>query len=1753
MSIYQITILGKNGEKTPVQIDTQSGQAVHIQAEGGEQFQLIDPENAGTGPENITVIRHGDDLYIAFEGETEANPSLVIDGYYNSHTNGNLVVGLHENGQIYPYVPETAAKVDAIHALADGAVAHEALGGEIAMIPAFIPPWSGGLAGVGVPVWAGLGLLAAGGIAAAAGGGGGGHGSSPAPAPAPAGPEVNLEPAPASVNEGVGSVTYTVKLNQAAAADTTVDWQVTAGTGITADDFAANASSLPSGTVTIAKGQQTAVFTVPIQNDSVYEGAETYTVTLSNPSAGVSLGSSKSTTTTIYDNGAIDANGTSGTPAAPSNPTPADLNKVGQDDDRPYAIIEQNQSVNEGDGNQTVTYTVKLVDAQGQEISSVAADTAVNIIANQGQNDSAALNSDYTLQTPSVTFTKGNYAAQTVTVAIQSDDIYEGKESYTLSVKSADGNSRVDASGAKGATTVTTNIFDDGTTDGTRSTYSAGNDDDRPTIGIEASRSVNEGVGKVEYSLNLSNATSQDSTVTLYFAGTGSNPADAGDISGLNALQAANPNVTITSYDASSGAITLTIPHGNLDTNHSVKFYLPIVNDSVYEGKESYTLTLDASNSIGLKGVTTGKGSVETNIYDNGTTDGSTPANTAADPNNPNNSAGQDDDRPVVSLTSDASVNEGIGQVHYTLELNKTSTTDTKVTLQVDTASLSHPTNQDDFDISHNSKVESFDPATGIVVVKVPAGEQSVDFALGIAHNTEYEGKEQYNLKITKVESQGEDISLHAISSAAHTVHTTIVDDGSNPSGNTNPANNTPANSLVDDRPTVAISADRADNEAAGNASYTLTFSEAPVYGSHVELQFAGFTDNKTTAADIDDIGGLQALQQANPNLSNISYDAAAGTIAFDVAAGTKTNTVQFNLPIKDDTVYEGGESYTLTVKSASHTKAITQNTVTGQIWDNGTPDGTHVDSTSNDDRTVTVGNVSNQVAEGGKLTNQILTITASEEPYQYKFTINGTEQTIGNNALLNVDATYPLPVGGGSETFKITGYQWTAPNAKGGKGTAAITFEYASSVQDHSNATLSESNGIKKFLDTIKVEADLPNGHKISSNDTAIQIGILDSQPTAVDDNAALSETDSNGSIQTASGNVITGDANHANQGQDTIPDRDAKITQVEFNNVTHSVDVSNGLDIDTTNMNGQKTGTLHINADGSYTYTPTGILQSDEVANYNFKYTVVDKDGSDGMANLTIKLTGTNSAPEAHTMPDTDPNFSSQYSFEEDSSSTRLPAAAPNSHTFNLQDGTDKEDASSQLTYIAKEKGFTFANQDNSVSYTAAYQGQTASNGVTTYTWKVQDDAHSNYAGIITMTSKGLVTIVEEAARNSTSLFNALAEGDKANIPITYRMQDSEGQFSSEATQFIQVKGVNDRAYLSGNQLTILAVEDKQADHTIRIRDDDHNQNSIVVYDKDGRPTIFEAGVTADIAGKYGTYHLTASDGAGGVDLQGGYEVDSDNTAVKALSPNGDLNQLYDPLNVVSIDGNEHLIGSGSNQKVTGITLTASQAHVDNGLQALDAADSNSAVNSPADANVVSYHSLTDANLNLGDGNDVLYSHISGTGNISSNTHIDLGAGDDYYYAQTGTLSGTTTINGGTGDDTIAFAHDVSFNGTLSIDGGAGKDTLILGNDARIDGTSINMANIEVIDTRYGENRANQVTITEKALKGNGVDTLHVYGGDAGDTITFRMDDAAAAQAAMASKHIDHGAATYTYTDSTLGTITIVDELNIGINIVG
>ncbi|WP_243645973.1 putative Ig domain-containing protein, partial [Volucribacter psittacicida] len=147
------------------------GETLTIKASKNVNYQLID-DQTGVAPQKIIAKRVGNDLQILLENGDQV-PDIVITDYYTDTTaeSTNLLVGQHENGKVYVYVPTSGEKADAISVLLNNQAEPQVLGGDE----------RDGAFWVFSPWWL-LALIPVAGIAIAAGSGGGSGSSNDAPA-----------------------------------------------------------------------------------------------------------------------------------------------------------------------------------------------------------------------------------------------------------------------------------------------------------------------------------------------------------------------------------------------------------------------------------------------------------------------------------------------------------------------------------------------------------------------------------------------------------------------------------------------------------------------------------------------------------------------------------------------------------------------------------------------------------------------------------------------------------------------------------------------------------------------------------------------------------------------------------------------------------------------------------------------------------------------------------------------------------------------------------------------------------------------------------------------------------------------------------------------------------------------------------------------------------------------------------------------------------------------------------------------------------------------------------------------------------------------------------------------------------------------------------------------------------------------------------------------------------------------------------
>ena len=207
-----------------------------------------------------------------------------------------------------------------------------------------------------------------------------------------AGPAAAVTPtvgiADASGTEGDGDIAFTVTLDSAGTDTVTVDYATSNGTA-DGDDYTAT-----SGTLTFDAGTTIGTITVPISDDDVNEGDETFTVTLSNAS-GATLGTASAT-------------GTIRNRYTPTVSISGGGGKEGDDDAIAFAVSLGRAA--------TATVTIDYATSNG----------------------SATAGDDYTATSGTLSFAAGE-TGKTVSVPIADDNENESDETFTVTLSNASG------------------------------------------------------------------------------------------------------------------------------------------------------------------------------------------------------------------------------------------------------------------------------------------------------------------------------------------------------------------------------------------------------------------------------------------------------------------------------------------------------------------------------------------------------------------------------------------------------------------------------------------------------------------------------------------------------------------------------------------------------------------------------------------------------------------------------------------------------------------------------------------------------------------------------------------------------------------------------------------------------------------------------------------------------------------------------------------------------------------------------------------------------------------------------------------------------------------------------------------------------------------------------------------------------------------------------------------------------------------
>ncbi len=291
-----------------------------------------------------------------------------------------------------------------------------------------------------------------------------------------------------SVNEGAGSITFTVSLSHAGAQPVSVDYAAVSGSASVPGDVLAGASAL-AGNLVFAPGETSRTITHAVVNDNVFEGAEDFRIVLSNasPNAVIADGSG---TGTIADNG-----GGGG----------------GTDNDTPSVSIAVAPAAMAEDAAGVLTYTVTLSNPS-------KSDTTVSYTLG-GSADA----SDYSSTATGTLVIPAGSLTASFSVDPTADAIFENAESVVATLTGATTQGTALALGAPATGTIV-------------------DDDAAPAFSI-ADVTVDESAGTITFTVSKTGSSALTSTVDFAVApGTAGTPGDySGTLAGTLSF---GPSVT---------------------------------------------------------------------------------------------------------------------------------------------------------------------------------------------------------------------------------------------------------------------------------------------------------------------------------------------------------------------------------------------------------------------------------------------------------------------------------------------------------------------------------------------------------------------------------------------------------------------------------------------------------------------------------------------------------------------------------------------------------------------------------------------------------------------------------------------------------------------------------------------------------------------------------------------------------------------------------------------------------------------------------------------------------------------------------------------------------------------------------------------------------------------------------------------------------------------------------------------------------
>jgi glucose/arabinose dehydrogenase/ribosomal protein L35AE/L33A len=374
--------------------------------------------------------------------------------------------------------------------------------------------------------------------------------------PTPQPGSLHLSGATYNVNENQGTATITVARAGGSEGSVTVNYATSNGTATAGSDY-----TTATGTLTFAAGEISKSFTIPIINDTLVEGNETITITLSSAGGGATLGSPATATLTIVSDDVATQPGS-------------------------LQFGSATYAVNETGGTATITVT-----RSGGSDGAVSVNYATS-------NGTATAGSDYTATSGTLNFASGE-TTKTFAIPIINDIAVEGLETVTLTLSNPTGGATLG-----GQTTATLTITSDdvatqpGSLQFSGATYNASETNASVTITVSRAGGSDGAV-----SVNYATANGTATAGSDYTATSGTLNFAAGETTKTFTIPIINDSLV---ESPETVTLTLSNPTGGATLGSQANATLTITSDdtngqpvtvTLQQGVNGYTGTTDVSIS----------------------------------------------------------------------------------------------------------------------------------------------------------------------------------------------------------------------------------------------------------------------------------------------------------------------------------------------------------------------------------------------------------------------------------------------------------------------------------------------------------------------------------------------------------------------------------------------------------------------------------------------------------------------------------------------------------------------------------------------------------------------------------------------------------------------------------------------------------------------------------------------------------------------------------------------------------------------------------------------------------------------------------------------------------------------------------------------------------------------------------------------------------------------------------------------------